>query len=728
MTSLLRHDNPTGAARRAGDRLLQLAAGLAIGETLELRLHAHGDGKVTMNVASTSQHRELGKLVEWVLESVAVVSERTVRETFTPDRITELVKPPRRLGAALASLVEDQFPEDPPQLLPWPVVDDGMALLQGLSDTTAEVRLHLAPAREMEMDLAALPLAGVAGQKDATTTMAYLGTPVEARLVVGHDGSLSPRVRGALLARGVGLALTELDVDSPDTRKLWAGDAVSLVGSAKPHGWAQCLTVIPVCGPIPQVCGIPTEARTVSPVAVGEDVCIEGLRLGAAVTAEGGTRDVRISADDLLLHTQILGSTGSGKSSLLAGLIREATHAGYGLTLLDPHGQLVDRVLSETPPEEAERVAVVRSGDVAHPTPVNPLAGPNPELASDVLISVLRELHDPRNQGFLGPVFERYLATLMSVQRALLGKRANLALIPALALDQGRLKLVASAIRTSHSELSKELHALVNRTPADFAETTTWISAKFQRVLNSQELRGVLGSGLDHVDVAKSMDDRGVVLIDLAAPKVGDLGAQLLGEMWLIKHWEALTQRKDRTQPHLLVIDEAHLFASGLLPRLLTQARKFGVGVVLAHQNLEQLSDSLREAVASSTNNVITFRTGRREANAIYERLGSWAGGELTRLPRLMAAVSLNNGSAFTDAFTLQVDYNERASSPDLATLDLIEHRSRAKYAITARGNILSFADIEAALPKPPTASSESKAAPSKGNFLDEWLAKRQQD
>lgn len=96
--------------------------------------------------------------------------------------------------------------------------------------------------------------------------------------------------------------------------------------------------------------------------------------------------------------------------------------------------------------------------------------------------------------------------------------------------------------------------------------------------------------------------------------------------MWLAKHWAALARRAHPRTPHLLIVDEAHLFASGLLPRLLAEARKFGLGVVLAHQHLEQLTPHLREAALATTSNVVVFRSGPREAATAVTRLGAWAG------------------------------------------------------------------------------------------------------
>lgn len=727
VSALLRTHEPQLFARRAGDRLLALASGLDTGDSLELRLASPGDGEVRITLCCRSECPDLDALVGWVWEDVADVVPSHAPLAVGVPRVTELVAAVRHpLPNVWAELDSDAA--SPPQADPrndvWPVpgLRSGLEVLKALRATRGEIRLHLAPASEISAQMAVHEARRSTLARDAATFAAYLGTPVSARLLVGHHGPLSPRLRAALMSQGLGLRLNELDGQSEATRRAWEGEPQELCLSALPLGAAQCLTVMAAAGVQPGVCGVPTREPVAQEVPIADQLCRDGLRLGRARTTGGGWRDVRVTREDLLLHTQLTGSTGSGKSSLLAALVREARHDGLGVSVIDPHGHLVERILGETRAEEADAVVTVRSGDLDRPVPLNPFAGRNPELMADVMVTVLRELHDPSNQGFMGPVWERWFAACMHLQRALIGPRATMSLLPEIVEDRQRLQNLVAAMRRSHPAAGRDAWPLVSGREEEFAETSTWFTSKFQRLMGSPHLRAILGSGLDAVDVATIMDRRGALLVDLAAPVVGDLGAQLLGEMWLAKHWEALAQRADPSTPHLLIVDEAHLFASGLLPRLLTQARKFGVAVVAAHQNLEQLTPSLREALQSSTNNAVVFRTGHREAASSLERLGSWAGGSLTRLPRLTAACTLSTGGGLTDAFSLVVDHNERAvRTGEEVALGIVERTKATLGLRDAEESRLTFTALRRQVPQAAVTAVQTEARRRLGIVSDDF-------
>ena len=196
--------------------------------------------------------------------------------------------------------------------------------------------------------------------------------------------------------------------------------------------------------------------------------------------------------------------------------------------------------------------------------------------------------------------------------------------------------------------------------------------------------------------------------------------------MWLLKHWLAMSQRRDVTRPHLIVVDEAQLFGAGVLPRMLAEARKFGMGVVMAHQHLEQLSGPLREAALANTSNVIVFRSGPREAQTALMRLGNWPSGPLTRLPRLTAAATLSAESRQTEPFTLVVDHNERVTLAEAGTMDEVLRRTWVRYVDPYRSIVpWSHTRVDRVLDE----GSRPKAPerPERSTFLEEWLAKRKQ-
>lgn len=769
LETLLRDSNPGGRAALASERLLNVAGGLPPGSRMSLVLAGDGAGRVSVSLHTSEATDELAGLIGWMSEGVAVWEPWDSADGHLSDPadlgpIAEVLPAVRAPLPPAALQLSDPLGEPEaavsPDLWPVPFLDDGMALVQALASTrVAEVRVHLAPASPVERQIVAGLTRRSVQSRDPIHYSQYMGTPVQVRCFVAQSGPhLSPRLRAAMGRLGVGLHLADRDWSDPGTRAAWQGEPFTLSGAVQPFGVAQCLVRIPACGEAAVRCGIPTRAAEtpVVPLTSETDAPTSGLRLGTAVTEDGSSRAVRVGVDDLLLHTQILGAPGTGKSTLLAALVSEAAAAGIGVTVLESHGPLVERIVRELPESAVDRTILVRSGDVANPVPLNVLGNPDAELIIEVMIQVLHELFDPGNQGIVGPRFERAFNLALRALTVLFGRRATMSALPHVLVTPRQVGELSQVVRTVDPDAANGLQAeFANLREQDFAELVAWVNSKMQRLISTSELRAIMSTGEDAVDVTRVVDDAQILLVDLAAPSIGPLGAQLLGEMWLAKHWAALAQRKDRDKPHLLIVDEAHLFASGLLPRLISEARKFGVGVVLAHQNLEQLSTHLRDAALASTANVIAFRSGPREAMSSLARLGTWAGGSLTRLPRFQAAATLSQGAAQTDAFTLTVDHNtrvdRRAAPPD--RLERVLSATRRRFVDPYRETpIIDAAAVAAAVrarraeqpPTRPQPHPAARPAPRPGallsppsastaetgggsTFLDEWLARKRQ-
>ena len=605
VAELLRDDEPAARSRRASERLLQLAAGLPQGSHLSLVFAGDGAGAVSIRLHTDLDRADLAHLLDWVGEGVcrwvpflgcgahltplaeadpAVVELIPAFEAVPPEASLERPGLAPVLDAAAEDRVvlESRTPADP-QLWPVPMTSDWMDLLTALTQAQAQVRVHLAPASPIEQQIIAAQARTSVQSRDPVVYSQYLGTPVRIRCFAGQAATmLSPRLRAVLTRFGVGLHLEPVDLSDPQTAAAWDGDETTLVGYVEPFGVASCYLKFPACGTETITCGVPTAEADIPPVAIarhteapaatepdGPPARRVQLRLGQAIDWAGNRVDVTVTAEDLLLHTQVLGATGTGKSTLLAALAHQAAAAGLGVTVIESHGPLVERIVRELPDSAIDRTALVRSGDLRDSVPVNVLGGEHGELLSEVMLEVFRELYDPNSQGFLGPRFERIYSQAIAALRILFGDRASLAAIPSVIRDQKQVSELAEAVGTVDPALKSTLISELARLRDDnFAEIAGWVNAKFNRLVSRPEMRAILGTGDDAVDVTQVMDERGILLIDLAAPTLGPLSAQLLGEMWLAKHWAALASRADPLQPHLLIIDEAHLFGSGLLPRL----------------------------------------------------------------------------------------------------------------------------------------------------------------
>lgn len=195
----------------------------------------------------------------------------------------------------------------------------------------------------------------------------------------------------------------------------------------------------------------------------------------------------------------------------------------------------------------------------------------------------------------MGPRFERVSSQIIRAQQALIGREASFATIPMWLRDRDVLAQLVAALRPVATDLAESIDVeLLQNRSNEFTEVVAWVNSKYERLSGSAGMRAILLSGHDAVDVTRVIDDGQILLVDLASTQIGPLGAQFLGEMWLAKHWLAMSQRADTSRPHLLIVDEAQLFGSGILPRMLAEARKFGLRVVISHQHLEQLSSALQ--------------------------------------------------------------------------------------------------------------------------------------
>lgn len=671
LASLYRQEKPTLISYVTTARILDLIAGTENGHFL-VSMRGAGDGAVGIRIAVWGADDISDADVEWIFAWAGhLIREDWPDVAELPHRLQELVPSvsitdPGFPGGPAAHLTSGLAPGDL-----WPRESEvtGIDILRALASNSGEFRVHLAAAPSADRVMAQEQVlrsgrsgdyGGLARMADPVWLTDYVGQPVEARCLVGGGSSISPRLRAALLSLGIGTTLVERDPGSREMTDAWRGGRISMRGKALPVGAIRAMFRVPVSPPVPVICGVPTTDAPTEDVPIDDDVCRQGLRLGIALTPEGRTRAVRIAQDDQLLHTEVLGATGTGKSSLLTAWVTEAAAAGLGVSVIDPHGTLVTRLTRELPAEMIERTVVVRSADLEHPVPVNPLNTPDWEQVQDTMVQVLREVLDPWNQGFLGPVFERLMSTFMEVQRALVGNRASFAALPEIIGTKAQL---ASLAKNLPDQLARRLtNEVINRSDENYSEVTAWLLAKFQRLLSSKQIRAITTTGEDAVDVTDLLDQRKLLLVDLASPQLGAPSSQMLGEMWLAKHWAAMARRSDPGRLHLLIVDEAHLFGSGLLPRILAEGRKFGLGAVLAHQNMTQLTSDLQAALESTTSNVISFRTGPREAVSVEQRLGSWPGGSLSRLPRLRAAATLSAGFAQSQPFTLLVDHNARVA------------------------------------------------------------------
>lgn len=504
------------------------------------------------------------------------------------------------------------------------------------------------------------------------------------------------------------------------------------------------LFALPVGGPEPMP-GVYVAAAAPLPIhPVRQTICPSiSVRLGSAVMVAGQHVPVLMGDQERLRHMHVVGRTGTGKSTFLAGIAHEVARKGDGVLVLDPHGHLVDRILAELPDTAAGRTWMIRCGDVNNPVPLNPMAVDDQvrrEIAIDDVCRMFQYLFDKKSTGIVGPRFRERVAMALRALVAVFGTRASLLDVPAALADP---KFMAKAVEAAADDRLKAwlTNDLANRRSGEYADLVSWVNSKFEAFASTTAMRGILGSGEDAVDMTDTMDDGRIVLVDLSKSTLGESATSLLGFLYLNRVWTSALQRRNTERPYTVIVDEAQSLISGSLTAMLAEGRKFGLSVVLAHQYLGQLDDDLRPALDGNVATTVAFRGAAADALEVRRRFGDRVDtATLMTLPDLSAIILRTAIGVVSEPHTLIVDHNDRISarcgearedfeaSVSAATArDLVDdYRSRTSVAAAGRSNVVgALAESKRPAPPKPAALKPDADDATRPDSFDEWFARR---
>jgi len=210
---------------------------------------------------------------------------------------------------------------------------------------------------------------------------------------------------------------------------------------------------------------------------------------------------------------------------------------------------------------------------------------------------------------------------------------------------------------------------------SDFQSVLNWFLCKFQRLTSVEQLRKTLGAGANALDFPNVIDTDAVTLIDLASPVIGTHAARIVGTLQMMKLWNAAMARKQRNRTHLVVVDEASLFQTNPMPRMLAEARKFGLSMILCHQHTGQLTQEIRDALEANSANFSAFRLSPKDAAVAAIRFDDPAMGvSLTRLDAFNAITTISVDGRQTAPFTLRVDRPKQQADGERIAAEVERH------------------------------------------------------
>ncbi len=322
-----------------------------------------------------------------------------------------------------------------------------------------------------------------------------------------------------------------------------------------------------------------------------------------------------IKTDDRRRHMYVIGKTGTGKSTLLRNMMISDIRTGNGVAVIDPHGEFAESILDYVPEHRIGDVVYFNPADIENPIAFNIAESVDPSqrhLVASGLIGIFKKLWadswGPRLEYVLRNTILALLedpeSTLLGIMRMLSDKEYRKSVVE---------KVTDPVIKAFWEE------EYAKYTQKFEVEAIAPIQNKVGQFLTNPLIRNIVGQRKSAIDIRKIMDEKKILVVNLSKGRIGEDTAKLLGAMMITKIQLAAMSRIDteeeERQDFFVYIDEFQNFATESFADILSEARKYRLNLILAHQYINQLEDTgVKEAVMGNVGTLILFRIGAEDA------------------------------------------------------------------------------------------------------------------
>ena len=328
-----------------------------------------------------------------------------------------------------------------------------------------------------------------------------------------------------------------------------------------------------------------------------------------------------IKQDDRFSHVYVIGRTGAGKTTLLETLAIQDMHHGRGLCVIDPHGDLAERLVQAVPAHRQSDLRYLNAPDSEQPYGYNPLRRVHPSripLAVSGLMEAMKKLWDEAWGVRMEHILRNTLYALIEAGDATLPDILSMLSNREYRSDVLN-KVRNEQVRTFWSEEFRAYN------PRYRQEMIAPIQNKVGAFLADPKLRRIFTSAPVDLHFRQIMDDGGILIVNLAKGRLGEDSANLLGALLVTTLGLAALSRGDTPEASrrdfFIYIDEFQSFTTLSVANMVSELRKFRIGLTLAHQHLYQLEPEVRHAVLGNMGTLISFRLGPEDAPVIAKEL-----------------------------------------------------------------------------------------------------------
>ncbi|MFH1712457.1 MAG: type IV secretion system DNA-binding domain-containing protein [Patescibacteria group bacterium] len=397
----------------------------------------------------------------------------------------------------------------------------------------------------------------------------------------------------------------------------------------------------------------------------------EGLHLGYN-EYRGVKRDIYIEDDDRRRHLYIIGKTGSGKSYFIRYMAAQDIANGKGICVVDPHGDLVEALMGMIPKDRIDDVVYFNPSDTERPMGLNMLEAPDESMrdfAVQEMISIFYMLFPPET---IGPMFEHSMRNFMLTLMADMSDPGTLAEIPRMVADD---KFQARWVARVKDPVVKSFWEDEQANTSDYhkSEMMGYLVSKVGRFVENEMMRNIIGQARSAFNFREIMDEGKILLVNLSKGKTGEVNANLLGLILVSKLQMAAFGRadipEDERKDFYLYIDEFQNFITPSIATILSEARKYRLNLVLAHQYMGQLiqdggKTEIRDAVLGNVGSMLVARVGPEDTETLGQVFEpTFSPYDLMNTDKFTWNAKLIIGNAQAKPFTLKAVAPEKPNS-----------------------------------------------------------------
>lgn len=411
-----------------------------------------------------------------------------------------------------------------------------------------------------------------------------------------------------------------------------------------------------------------------------------GLHLGFN-TYRGRRTEIYMKDADRRRHTYVIGKTGSGKTEFIKNLALQDIKAGRGVAVIDPHGDLADDLMSLIPKSRIDDVIYFNPSDLERPMGLNMLEAPDENMrdfAVQEMISIFYMLFPPE---MIGPMFEHNMRNYMLTLMADVQNPGTIVEIPRMISDDAFQKAWVAKVK---DPLVRSFWEDEMAKTSDYhkSEMMGYLVSKVGRFVENEMMRNIIGQTHSAFNFRDIMDNQKILLVNLSKGKTGEVNASLLGLILVAKLQMAAFTRadipEDQRKDFYLYIDEFQNFVTPSIATILSEARKYRLNLVLAHQYMGQLvrdgKTEIRDAVLGNVGTMLVARVGPEDVETLGKVFEpTFSGQDLMNTDMFTWNVKMIIDNAQAKPFTMKA-YPPAKGSRKVA--DALKEISRLQYGI----------------------------------------------